>query len=152
MNALDTATASQIADTAATSNKAAALKNAKDRAALEQAAQEFEAVFVTQMLKPMFEGIKTDARFGGGKGEEIFRGFMLEEYGKMIAARGDLGIADAIKTEMLRMQAEQSGQTILPKDLDSNLNAPAATQENKAYEFSALLADTASGTLFAETI
>lgn len=76
----------------------------KDDAKIAQAAKDFEAMFITEMMKPMFEGIEPDPFFGGGKGEEIFQGFMLEEYGKLMAETGQLGIADAVKAEMLKMQ------------------------------------------------
>lgn len=76
----------------------------KDDAKITAAAKDFEAMFITEMLKPMFEDIKPDPMFGGGKGEEIFQGFMLEEYGKLMAETGQLGIADALKAEMIKMQ------------------------------------------------
>lgn len=75
----------------------------------EQAAQEFEAVFIAEMLKPMFEGIKHDGAFGGGKGEEIFHGMMVQEYGKMLSQTGGIGIADEVKATMIRMQQEADG-------------------------------------------
>lgn len=87
---------------AATAAKQAA--KTKDVAKITQAAKDFEAMFITEMMKPMFEDIKPDPFFGGGKGEEIFQGFMLEEYGKLMAETGQLGIADAVKAEMLKMQ------------------------------------------------
>lgn len=71
---------------------------------IDKAAQDFEAMFATQMLQPMFEGIQVDPEFGGGHGEEIMRSFMLQEYGKIIAKGGKLGIATQVKTEMLRAQ------------------------------------------------
>lgn len=77
---------------------------AKDDAKITQAAKDFEAMFITEMMKPMFEGLKPDDFFGGGKGEEIFQGFMLEEYGKLMAETGQLGIGDALKAEMIKMQ------------------------------------------------
>ena len=54
-------------------------KELKELEAVEEAAREFEAVFVSEMMKPMFEGIKTDGMFGGGKGEEVFRGFLFDK-------------------------------------------------------------------------
>ena len=78
---------------------------------IEETAKEFEAVFVAEMMKPMFKELKTDGMFGGGKGEEVFRGMMLQEYGKNIASSGTLGIADNIKAAMIRMQAEANGTT-----------------------------------------
>lgn len=90
-------------------NSASAAKTAakeKDDAKLNAAAKDFEALFVTEMIKPMFEQIKPDARFGGGKGEEIFSGMMLQEYGKMMAETGQIGIADSVKQDLIRLQEE----------------------------------------------
>ncbi len=76
----------------------------RDEKKIDQAARDFEAVFVGEMLKPMFEGLDPDPLFGGGKGEEIFQGLMIQEYGKSIAAGGGFGLAQAIKAEMVRLQ------------------------------------------------
>jgi flagellar protein FlgJ len=78
-------------------------KNA-DLTKLRETAQDFEAVFLSQMLKPMFEGIETDGMFGGGQGEEMWRSLMVDEYGKSIAKQGGIGIADAVMRTMLEMQ------------------------------------------------
>lgn len=75
------------------------------------AAQQFESVFVTQMLAHMYQGIETDPMFGGGQGEEVFRSFLLDEYGKSIVARGGLGLTNSVQAEMIRMQ-EVKGSTI----------------------------------------
>ncbi len=76
---------------------------------IDAAAKDFEASFVTEMLKPMFEGIKADEQFGGGKGEEIFNGMMIDQYGKMVADRGGIGIAEIVKGELLRLQETNHG-------------------------------------------
>ena len=81
-------------------------KTVKNYAAIEEAAEEFEAVFITEMLKPMFENVKPDPTFGGGKGEEVFQGFMIDEYGKAMARNGGIGIAEHVKAELLRIQEE----------------------------------------------
>lgn len=82
-------------------------KGLKNGAQIEEAAKEFEAVFLAEMLKPMFEGVKEpDPLFGGGKGEEIFNGFMVQEYGKIMAERGGIGIAEYVKAELIRIQEE----------------------------------------------
>lgn len=76
---------------------------------IEESAVDFEAMFISEMMKPMFEGIETDSMFGGGKGEEVFRGFLLQEYGKQMASSQSLGIADQVKGAMIEMQAIANG-------------------------------------------
>ncbi len=71
---------------------------------VRRAAEEFEAVFIAQMMAPMFEGLKTDELFGGGPCEDIYRSVLFEEYGKSIARAGGIGLSDAIQREILRLQ------------------------------------------------
>ena len=73
-------------------------------AQIDKTAKEYEAGFVSAMLESMFAGIKTDKMFGGGSGEDMYRSLMTQEYGKAVAERGTLGIADSIKSAMIRMQ------------------------------------------------
>ena len=70
----------------------------------KRAADEFEAVFISQMLKSMSVGIKTDGPFGGGQSEEIYRDLMNEELGKTISGNGGIGMSDAIYREILKNQ------------------------------------------------
>lgn len=70
-------------------------------------AQEFEAVFLSQMLGHMFDGIETNDTFGGGHGEDVYKSMMTEEYGKIIAKTGGIGVADHVKAEMMRLQEMQ---------------------------------------------
>ena len=74
--------------------------------AMKRTAQDFEAVFLNQMLAPMFEGLDTDGLGGGGVGEEMFRPMLIDTYAKSIAQRGGVGIADHIVAEFNRMQAQ----------------------------------------------
>ncbi|NIA69459.1 chemotaxis protein chel [Pelagibius litoralis] len=80
---------------------------AEERAAMK-AGEEFEALFIAEMLGPVFEGLKSDGMFGGGSGEEIYRSLMVQEYGKAIARSGGIGIAETVQREMLKMQEMQS--------------------------------------------
>ena len=41
-------------------------------------ARQFEAVFAGQVAKIMLETVEVDDQFGGGHGEEMFRGMMAE--------------------------------------------------------------------------
>lgn len=71
---------------------------------IRKTAEEFEAVYLSQMLRPMFDGIEVEAPFGGGQAEDMYRSLMVDEYGKSIAKSGGIGIADQVMREMLRMQ------------------------------------------------
>ena len=71
---------------------------------IDEAAQDFEAVFLGEMIKPMFDGIKVDDNFGGGRGEEVFSGLLVEEYGKTMARAGGIGIASFVREELIRQQ------------------------------------------------
>lgn len=71
---------------------------------IDEAAADFEAVFLTEMIKPMFEGVEVNEMFGGGKGEEIFTDLMIEEYGKNMAEAGGIGIASFVREELIRQQ------------------------------------------------
>lgn len=74
------------------------------RASLEKAAKDFEAVFMSQMLKPMWEGMETDPMFGGGPGEDAFRDMLVQEYGKSMATVDNFGLSHAVMDEMVRLQ------------------------------------------------
>ena len=82
----------------------------KDKKNMEEVARDFEAVFIGEMIKPMFEGIETDDMFGGGKGEEIFRGMMLQEYGKEIASKNITGIQTQVMNKLIEIQADKTQQ------------------------------------------
>lgn len=73
-------------------------------AQIKSKAQEFEGVFIAQMLGQMFQGISTDGPFGGGQGEQMFRSLMMDEYGKQIAKQGGIGIATSVTRELLKHQ------------------------------------------------
>ena len=67
-------------------------------------AEDFEAFFLSQMLQPLFADLNTEAPFGGGPGEEVWRSLQVSEYGKGIAKSGGIGIADMVYAEILKSQ------------------------------------------------
>ena len=94
--ALMQATQSQVSDVA--KNAMAKTKGVNDGKIDEKQLENFD--------------IKVDTTFGGGKGEEIFQGMMLQEYGKMMAETGQLGIADSVRQELIRMQSESDNGAV----------------------------------------
>lgn len=82
----------------------------KDPEAIGKVAKEFEAVFLAQMLQPMFANISAGAPFGGGLAEDMWRSMQVEQFGKAIAEQGGIGLADAVAKEMLALQEKAEGQ------------------------------------------
>lgn len=97
------ATANAIARQSNALSKGARLGDAQ----VAEAAVEFEAIFLSQMLAPMFENLSTDGLFGGGSGERIYRSLLVQEYGKALARSGGVGIADSVQREILKLQEIQ---------------------------------------------
>ena len=71
--------------------------------ALRHVAQEFEAIFLAQVLGTMTRGLGGDDLLGDGQGE-VFRDMLNEEVAKLISRSGGIGVADALLREMLKAQ------------------------------------------------
>jgi Rod binding domain-containing protein len=81
--------------------------SAKNMQEARKIAQDFEAVFLGQMLQPMFQNIETAEPFGGGTSEKMWKAMQVEEYGKAIASSGGIGLADAVFREIIKAQEIQ---------------------------------------------
>lgn len=79
-----------------------------DKAAIRDAAQKFEGMFLSQMFQYMFEGVDADPMFGGGSAEKMYRSLMIDEYGKQVAGKGGLGIADRVYSTLLAAQEKRA--------------------------------------------
>ncbi len=83
--------------------KAAAPKVTGDNAKLREAAEEFESVFLAQILNAMGAGLDGNQGIGAGD-DNPFGGLLQQEYAKLISRSGGIGVADAVLREMLRLQ------------------------------------------------
>jgi hypothetical protein len=69
-------------------------------AQIREAAVKFEAAFLTQVLD--LAGVaKAPEGWGGGAGEDAFRGQLLAEQGRILAESGGVGVAEQVFREML---------------------------------------------------
>ncbi|MEP3685629.1 MAG: rod-binding protein [Sulfitobacter dubius] len=66
-------------------------------------AQEFEAMFLGQMVDEMLSTVDIGS-FGGGHAEETWRSFLSNAIGESIAEQNSTGIARTIETAMQRYQ------------------------------------------------
>jgi flagellar protein FlgJ len=73
-------------------------------AEMDKTAQDFESMFLSQMMAPMFGDSTGESQFGNGDTKDIYKKMMLDEYGKSMAKSGGIGIASFVKKELLKMQ------------------------------------------------
>ena len=71
---------------------------------IKKTAQDFEASFLSEMYKPMFQGLKTDGPFGGGEAEGTWRSFMIDAMAKQTVKAGGIGLSNVVMSEMIKMQ------------------------------------------------
>ncbi len=70
----------------------------------EATAKDFESMFISQMVEQMFGDSLGDEAFGTSETEDVYKGLMTQEYGKIITRSGGIGIADYVKRELLKFQ------------------------------------------------
>jgi flagellar protein FlgJ len=71
----------------------------------DRVSREFEAMFLSSMLQPVFAGIKSGKGFfGGGHAEDTFQAMLVDEYGKTMAKAGGVGIAQMVRNQILQLQ------------------------------------------------
>lgn len=86
----------------------ASLPQSADARRIDRAAKEFEAVFIAQMLEPLFSSVETPSIAGGGKSEQFFNSLLRESYAKAMAERGGFGVADHVKSTLIDLQSAKS--------------------------------------------
>lgn len=82
-----------------------------DREKTREAVQDFEAFFISQMFEQMYSTVPVNETFGGGNAEKIFRSMLIDEYGKMTAKSGGIGLTDQIMAQLLQQQQIASAST-----------------------------------------
>jgi Rod binding domain-containing protein len=76
-------------------------KTTPNPAAITKQAQDFEAMAISQMLKPMFDTVDApDALFGGSPAEKTWQPFLLSAIAKQMEANGGLGLATQIEATL----------------------------------------------------
>ncbi len=78
--------------------------DSRNAAKAKAAAEDFEAFFVSHAFEDMFAGMDSDPMFGGGEAEQMFRSFLMQEYGKKVAASGGIGVSGMVQQQLLQLQ------------------------------------------------
>ena len=67
-------------------------------------AQDFETVFVNEMMQHMFTGIGDEGPLGNGPGVGMWRSLLTEQYAKSFVKAGGLGLAGQVYKSLLARQ------------------------------------------------
>ena len=70
--------------------------------ALRKAAEEFESIFLSQVLNGLTAGLSNGLQ--GGDKDDPFSQMLQDEYAKLVSRSGGVGVADAVLREMLKAQ------------------------------------------------
>ena len=83
----------------------AALENAakqKDEIRLKKACEDFESYFLQIMFREMRgTSLRDGSLFAKSNAEEIFEDMLYEEYSKIAASNGGIGLADMMRRQLL---------------------------------------------------
>jgi peptidoglycan hydrolase FlgJ len=75
-----------------------------DVAGARKTAEDFAAFFFSQSFETIFGSMSSDSMFGGGSAEGVYKSLLTQEYGKIAARTGGMGIADSVQREILHLQ------------------------------------------------
>jgi Rod binding domain-containing protein len=74
---------------------------------LWQAAKDFEAMALGELLRPMFSTVDSaHSAFGGGEAEATWQPMLVDAIAKQMAAHGGIGLAAPVFNAMLRAQEQ----------------------------------------------
>ncbi len=85
------------------STQAKRLDQTAEEARMRETAEAFEAAFLADALENSGINAMPDA-FGGGAGEDAFSGLLTQEYGRLLAERGGIGLAEQV-FELLKQRS-----------------------------------------------
>jgi murein DD-endopeptidase MepM/ murein hydrolase activator NlpD len=108
----------------------AASVSGKNQAELKKVAEEFEAIFIGQLLKVMRETIEESGMEGGGFGKGIYTDLFDQEIALSMARRGALGIGDIIYKSLADKEGFQSPESFEAALSERKISSPAPESSN----------------------
>ena len=94
------------------------------------AAQNFEASFLGSMFENMFTDLDGEGPFGGGQATGIWRSFLTQEYAKIFAKAGGIGLADPSYPALIAHQEASASTTQKPNAASPHPQTPAVPRHD----------------------
>ncbi|MGE5422407.1 MAG: rod-binding protein [Ignavibacteriales bacterium] len=83
----------------------------KDEKRLKESCQEFEAIFVSELLKSMRATIPKGGMMGENFGQDVFQSMLDDEYSKKVSETKSIGLADMMFQQMKMNMAIAQGNS-----------------------------------------
>ncbi len=80
--------------------KAGETAKSRQDAQLRKAAQDFEAIFLRQLLKSMRRTVNESSLWGDGREMELYRAMMDDEFAAEMARSGGIGLAEMLVEQL----------------------------------------------------
>lgn len=93
---------------AAMGARAEAVAREAARADAGRAAQQFEELFASVLVKELRRALP-EGFFGGGTGADVYDGWLDEHLGRQLARKGRLGIGDAVRADLMPRAPDAPG-------------------------------------------
>lgn len=87
---------------------------AAEKARIRRAAQDFEAIFLHQMLKAMRQASGPGKVLLGGTGQKFYQDMMDDELSKAMSRSGGLGLSDLMIRDIVRRQPGEKKASSVP--------------------------------------
>jgi len=75
---------------------------------LKSESQNFEAVFLNTMFSQMTAGLKGEGPYGDTEGTGVWRSMLTDQYSRVFAQSGGIGIGDEVYRSLIIQQAARS--------------------------------------------
>jgi len=85
-----------------------------DREKLKKACEEFESLFIFQMLKSMRQTIPQTGFLGNGSEKDIYQSLLDQELSKNMAKRNVMGLGELVYKQMI--EREERNQPVSPEE------------------------------------
>jgi peptidoglycan hydrolase FlgJ len=80
--------------------------------ALRKVCQDFESIFISQMMQQMRQTVPKDGLFSGGQAEEIYTSMMDSEMAKTISQERGMGLADVLYRQLSALKTKDGSQKV----------------------------------------
>ena len=77
---------------------------------LYKACQEFEAIFIKQMLNVMRKTVNKTGLLNGGFAEEVFEDMLYDEYAKKMSESANFGLSDTLYKQLSNFQGNSNSK------------------------------------------